>query len=140
MAVEGVLTLEIATPGQAPRHCTAAEVTVPGEQGVFSVLPGHTAVLTTLTHGVLIAYAESGDTQFYAIHGGFAEILNDTITVMAITVEDGESIDPERARAARDRAEERLKKPGLDVNVARAEAALARALARIQAQDRSEYN
>lgn len=135
-----MLTVEIATPGHAPRRFEAAEVVLPGESGVFTVLPGHTPLLASLTHGVLISYALDGGARFFAIHRGFAEVRDDLVTVMAMTIEDAAAIDAERAAAARERAEGRLKKPAADIDTARAEAALARAAARLQAHGGEEYH
>jgi len=127
------LHLEITTPNKPTQLWEAVEITLPGEGGVLSILPGHTPILTTLTPGVLIAYAEDGEARFYAIHGGFAEISRNRVLVLSQLIEHRDEIDRERAEAARQRAEERLKKGGDDVEMTRAEAALKRAMARLRA-------
>lgn len=135
---EGTLEISLCSPTHAPVDLSATEIAVPGEAGVFSVLPGHTPLLTSLTKGVLIAYhPEEGD-RFFAIHDGFAEILHNHITILADIMEVEEDIDIERAEAARERAQERLRKREPDLDTARAEATLARSLARIQAHGRHE--
>ena len=70
------------------------------------------------------------------VHGGFAEILEDKILILADIFEEGVSIDRARAEAAAERAKDRLRKREDDVDTDRAEAALARALARIQAHEK----
>lgn len=136
---EGLLQLKLSAPEHEPVEIEATEIVVPGSAGVFTVLPGHTPLLTTLTQGVLIAYRPDADAVFCAIHEGFAEVLGDRIVVLADTMELSESIDAARAQAARERAEERLQGPGHGRSVQRAEAGLSRAIARLQAQRREEY-
>lgn len=118
----------------------ATEVTVPGGEGVFTVLPGHTPVLSTLTAGVLVARQPDGTDLFYAVNGGFVEVLDDRVTVLAQTAERDDEIDEDRAGAARERAEQRLRKPAADIDLMRAEAALDRALARQMARSHTGYD
>lgn len=133
------LEIEICTPERPAIALTAEEVILPGEKGVFAVLRGHTPLLTTLTQGTMIAYSDKDSPAFYAINGGFAEVLNDRVLILTHTIEHAEEIDVERARTALERAETRLKKPeGIDI--IRAEAALARAVARIQAHEHEDYS
>lgn len=132
-----VLHLEICTPERTPVRLEASEAIVPGALGVFTVLPGHTPLLATLGVGVLIAHTTAGEDRFFAINGGFAEVAQDRIIVLATTAESDHEIDPSRAEAARERAEQRLKPPlDEDVDMARAEMALRRALARLDAHRR----
>ena len=130
--------VELTSPGAAPIEVEAVEVIIPGAAGIFTVLPGHTALLTNLTQGVVIAKPTRGPNVFFAVHGGFAEVNKDRVLVLADIMEHAEKIDAERAKAARDRAQEYLRQPE-EFNVARAEAALARALARLQAHAGEEY-
>ncbi|MEX2015189.1 MAG: ATP synthase F1 subunit epsilon, partial [Candidatus Hydrogenedentales bacterium] len=132
------LHLELTSPGAPPIELEAVQVVIPGAAGIFTVLPGHTALLTTLTQGVIVATTATGPKAFIAVHGGFAEVNHDRILVLADVMEKGEKVELERAKAARDRAQERLQQPA-DFNVARAEAALARALARLEAHAHEEY-
>jgi F-type H+-transporting ATPase subunit epsilon len=134
------LQVEICSPEREPIHFEVDELVLPGELGVFTVLSGHTPMLTTLTQGVMIAYAEGKNDRHYAINGGFAEVLNDRILILARTVESREEVDIERAREAHERAEAQLKKSHEDLDLVQAEAALARALARIEAHAGEDFS
>lgn len=133
------LTIELCSPQHAPVELDAAEIVLPGVAGVLTVLPGHTPTLTTLTHGVVIVYDQKETANFFAIHEGFAEILDDRILILAEVMETRAAIDEARAKAALERATERMEKPRPDTSVLRAEAALARAHARLRACDGEEY-
>lgn len=133
------LHLEIVAPDAAPISLDAARIVVPGAAGIFTVLPEHTPLLTTLTHGALVAHLPNGETQFFAVHQGFAEVAGDRVTVLADRMEPAEEIDTMRAQEALGRARERLEKREPRVDLARAEAALARALARLKARSGEEF-
>lgn len=135
----GTLQVEICAPGHLAVSLDAAEVAVPGEEGVFTVLPGHTPLLSTLVAGVVVVTCADGQERFFAINEGVAEVLKDKVVVLTDTYEEGDQIDNKRAEAARERAEARLRAPEEHTNLARAEAALRRAMARIQAQSRIKY-
>ena len=130
------LTLELATPTRMVVAETVDEVVVPGSEGYFGVLPGHAPLLATLGIGEL-TYRIGRDERHVAIAGGFAEVRNDKVIVLADTAELAQDIDRARAERARDRAEQRLAGRAQDeVDYARAGAALARALTRIQVAGR----
>jgi F-type H+-transporting ATPase subunit epsilon len=132
------ITIELCSPTSTPIEFCADEVVIPGSDGVMTILPGHTLLLTTLKSGVLIVH--QGEEQiFFAVHGGFAEIAQDRIAVLADQLEQAEDIDKARAEAAKSRAEEILNKPVYNTSYAATEAALARALARIQAHGNQGY-
>ena len=131
------LTLEIATPTRQVVAETVDEIVIPGSQGYFGVLPGHAAFLTTLGIGELM-YRIGRDEDYLVVAGGFAEIRNDKVIVLADTAERPEEIDRARAERARDRAERRLSgRVEEEMDYTRALAALARALARLQTAGRS---
>ena len=131
------LVLEIATPARLIVAEAADEVVIPGSQGYFGVLPGHAAFLTTLGIGEL-TYRVGRDEHHLVVANGFAEVRNDKVIVLADTAERPEEIDRARAERAKERAERRLSGRGdEDVDYARALAALARALVRLQAVDRA---
>lgn len=127
------IQLEFCAPEHPPLLLEANEVVLPGAAGVFTVLPGHTPLLTTLGVGVLTAYEDESNSRLFAIHGGFAEILGDHITILADVMELADNIDRSRAEAAAERANAHLDKPSEGTDLARAEIALARSNARIQA-------
>jgi F-type H+-transporting ATPase subunit epsilon len=109
---------------------------VPGSEGYFGVLPGHAPLLATLGIGEL-TYRIGRDERHVAIAGGFAEVRNDKVIVLADSAERPQDIDRARAERARDRAEQRLAGRAQDeIDYARAGAALARALTRIQVAGR----
>jgi F-type H+-transporting ATPase subunit epsilon len=125
------LTVEIATPTRQVVAETVDEIVIPGSEGYFGVLPGHAAFLTTLGIGDLM-YRIGRDEYHLAVSGGFAEVRNDKVIVLADTGERPEEIDRARAERARDRAERRLSgRTDEEVDYKRALAALMRALARI---------
>ncbi len=111
------------------------EVVAPGEAGEFAVLPQHAAFITTLAPGEM-RIIKGGDEEAMAITGGFFEVRNDRIVVLADAAERIEEIDVARAEAARQRAEELLSKRDEVVDMARAEADLRRALLRLKVTQR----
>jgi F-type H+-transporting ATPase subunit epsilon len=126
------LSLELATPTRMVVAETVDEVVVPGSEGYFGVLPGHAPLLATLGIGEL-TYRIGREERHVAVAGGFAEVRNDKVIVLADTAELPQDIDRARAERARDRAEQRLSGRAQDeIDYARAAAALARALTRIQ--------
>ena len=126
------LTLELATPTRMLVAETADEVVVPGSEGYFGVLPGHAPLLATLGIGEL-RYRIGREERQVAVAGGFAEVRNDKVIVLADTAELPQDIDRARAERARERAEQRLSgRSREDVDYARALASLARALTRLQ--------
>ena len=130
------LQLELATPTRLVVAEEVDEAVAPGIEGYFGVWPGHAAFLTTLGAGEL-SYRQGRQERYLAVAGGFAEVRNDTVIVLADTSERPEEIDRDRAERARQRAEQRLSaRSQEDIDYARAAAALARALARLQVASR----
>jgi F-type H+-transporting ATPase subunit epsilon len=131
------VTLEIATPTRLVVTETVDEVVAPGSEGYFGVLPGHAPFLTTLGTGEL-TYRIGGEERHLAVSGGFAEVRNDKVIVLADTAERPEEIDRERAERARERAEQRLSgRAQEEIDFVRAQCALARALMRLQVAGRT---
>ena len=132
------LTLEIATPTRLVVGDTVDEIVIPGSQGYFGVLPGHAAFLTTLGIGELL-YRMGRDEHYLAVSGGFAEVRNDKVIVLADTAERPSEIDRARAERAKERAERRLAGRGeeAEVDYNRALSALARALTRLMVLGRA---
>ena len=130
MAIPTKLTLEIVTSDRSLVREEVDEVELPGSEGYFGVLPGHTPLLSMLKVGELW-YRVGQEKRYLAIAGGFVEVLPDRVTVLADIGERAEDIDVARAEAAKRRAEERLANP-VDVNLERARFSLAKALVRIQ--------
>src|SRR5262245_17644330 len=112
------------------------EVEIPGAAGYFGVLPGHTPLLALLGTGELW-YRKGQETHYLSIANGFAEVQPDRVTILAETAEAAQEIDVARAEAAKRRAEERLSKPAVDMDFARARIALLKALVRLQVASRA---
>ena len=125
------LTLEIVTPDRSLVTANVDEVQVPGTQGYFGVLPGHTPLLSTLAVGDLW-FRKGRDVVHLSVAGGFAEVLPDRVTILAQVAERAEEIDVARAQRAKERAEQRLAAPPPDVDPGRAQASLLRATVRLQ--------
>jgi F-type H+-transporting ATPase subunit epsilon len=124
--------LEVVTPNRLVLSQQVDELTAPGLQGEFGVLPGHTPFFTSLTVGPVM-YRVGTKPQFMAVTGGFVEVLPDRVTILAETAEMQYEIDVERAQQAKQRAEERLSRLSMeDEAFTRSQAALARALNRLE--------
>jgi F-type H+-transporting ATPase subunit epsilon len=130
------LTLSIVTPERELVRVQADEVELPGTEGYFGVLPGHTPMLASLTVGRL-SYRIGQDTRVLAISVGLAEVLPDAVTVLSRIAELAEDIDLPRAEAARKRAEERLAGKATDLDYQRARNALDKAMLRVQVASRA---
>lgn len=111
-------------------------VSVPGVVGDLGVLPRHAAFMTTIQPGELRIAREDGEEVVMAISGGFLEVRENRVVILADTAERAEEIDVARAEAARRRAQERLAARVAEVDLARAEATLRRALARLRVAER----
>jgi len=126
-----VFQLEIVTPEKKVVETAAEEIQIPGKNGYMGILPGHAPLITELSVGE-ITYRENGTQQKLAVAWGFAEILPDKVTILAETAERPSEIDVERARKAKQRAEQRLSSGDTSVDVDRALNALQRAETRIE--------
>jgi F-type H+-transporting ATPase subunit epsilon len=139
MALPTKITLEIVTPDRALVTAEVDEVNLPGSQGYFGVLPGHTPLLATLQVGELW-YRIGQDRHYFAIAFGFAEVLPDRVTVLAQIAEKAEEIDTARAEAAKQRAEERVARtatPQTELDFERARIAMMKSLIRLQVASRA---
>jgi len=136
MALPAKLTLEIVTPDRALVNEQVDEVQLPGSEGYFGVLPGHTPMLSSLQVGELW-YRTGRETHYLAISFGFVEVLPDRVTVLAQVAEKAHEIDVARAEAAKKRAEERVARPQAAVDFERARVALMKSLIRLQVASRA---
>ncbi len=127
------IRLEVVTPEKAVVSDEAQIVMAPGELGEFGVLVGHTPFMTSLKVGT-VRYEDSNGTERYVfVSGGFAEALPDRVTILADSAERRQEIDIDRAKAAMQRAEERLATEEDDnIDYTRARIALMRALNRVR--------
>jgi F-type H+-transporting ATPase subunit epsilon len=127
------IQLVVVTPKRQLLRESVGEVQLPGANGYLGVLPGHAPLITELGIGELSYHDLSGkESTHMAILSGFAEVLADRVIVLAETAEFAQEIDLARAEAARARAEKRLASGDTNIDWDRASVALQRALIRIQ--------
>jgi F-type H+-transporting ATPase subunit epsilon len=122
--------LEIVTPEKKVVDTAAEEIQIPGKNGYLGVLPGHAPLITELAVGE-IKFRSGSEEQRLAVAWGFAEVLPDKVTILAETAERPSEIDANRARQARERAEDRLTSGDTNVDVERALNALHKAETRL---------
>jgi len=126
------LELEVATPERELVRELVSEVQVPGKNGYMGILPGHAPLLGLLGIGTLAYVSVSdGKKRYLSTHGGFVEVLDDHVRVLADCAERAEEIDVQRAKAALQRAQEEGLNPALGVDPGSALLAMARAQARL---------
>jgi F-type H+-transporting ATPase subunit epsilon len=107
-----------------------------GAEGQMAILPKHAPLVTMLEPAELIIRRNSGDEMFMVITGGFIEVKPEKTIILADACERSDEIDIERAMAAKERAEERLKDVSQQIDASRADAALRRSLVRIRVAER----
>jgi F-type H+-transporting ATPase subunit epsilon len=130
----GRILLEVVTPDRQVLSVEVDEVTAPGANGYFGVLPGHIPFITTLGLGEL-GYRIGNQWEYLAITWGYAEVLPNHVAILTQTAEMAEEVDIERAERAKRRAEERLREwstTTADIDFERASTALQRAAIRLQ--------
>ncbi len=137
MALPTSIELQILTPDRLVVKEQVDEVEIPGTEGYFGVLPGHTPMLASLAVGEMW-YRKGQEKTFLSLAYGFAEVLPDRVTILATLAERADDIDVARAEEAKRRAEQRLQN-ARDVDYERARTALAKSLARLQVASRSQF-
>ena len=135
MALPTSLELQIVTPDRLILKEQVDEVEIPGSDGYFGVLPGHTPLLASLAVGELW-YRKGQEKTYISLAFGFAEVLPDRVTILARLAERADEIDVERAEEARKRAEQRLAHSKSDVDYERARLSLTRSIMRLQVSSR----
>jgi F-type H+-transporting ATPase subunit epsilon len=128
--------LQIVSADRSLVNETVDEVEIPGSEGYFGVLPGHTPLLALLGTGELW-YRQGSSIHYLSIAFGFAEVQPDRVTILAQIAERADEIDVARAEAAKRRAEERLASPTSDTDYQRARVALLKSLIRLQVATRA---
>ena len=123
--------LEIVTPEKLVVKEAAEEAQIPGLEGYLGVLPGHAPLITELGVGI-ITYRAGGTTKTLSVAWGFAEVLQDKVTILAETVERPDEIDVARAQQAKERAEQLLKSNDPELDYDRAQDDLRRAETRLK--------
>ena len=135
MSLPTKIQLHIVSADRSLINEAVDEVQIPGSEGYFGVLPGHTPLLASLGAGELW-YRQGQETHYLAMAYGFAEIQPDRVTVLAEFAERADEIDTARAESAKKRAEQRLVSPVLDMDAERARIALLKSLIRLQVATR----
>ena len=126
------LQLEVVTPERRVLAEPVNSVTVPGRAGEMQILPGHAALIAELKTGVLV-YAQNGATQQLHVSGGFMEVSDDRVSVLAEIAERPDEIDAARARLAREHTEKQLSSwSGSEEDFEKARAKLERSIVRLQ--------
>lgn len=126
------LDVEIISPEKKVYTGKVKSVTIPGTKGNFQVLFNHAPLISTFEIGIIKLVLSDDSTVIFTTSGGSTEVLDNKVLILSDTVEPIESIDIERAKRAKERAEDRLTKKEVIVDVDRARIALARALNRIK--------
>jgi F-type H+-transporting ATPase subunit epsilon len=136
MTLPTKIQLHIVSAERSLVNETVDEVEIPGAEGYFGVLPGHTPMLALLGAGELW-YRQGTEKHYFSMAFGFAEVQPEQVTVLAQIAERADEIDLARAEAAKKRAEERLAKSTIDMDAERARIALLKSLIRIQVATRA---
>jgi F-type H+-transporting ATPase subunit epsilon len=123
--------LEIVTPEKKVVDTASEEIQIPGKNGYLGVLPGHAPLISELAVGE-IKFRTGAEEQRLAVAWGFVEVLPDKVTILAETVERPSEIDVERARKAKERAEQQLTSGDTNVDVEQALNALKKAETRLE--------
>ena len=133
----GKIFLEVVTPEKVVVSQDVDMVVAPGTEGGFGVLPGHVLFLSGIIPGEM-RFKSGSETVSLAVTTGFAEVSDDKVSVLVDAAEKGTEVDIERAQQAVARARERLAKGkgAEDIDYARAEVALKRAIARIRVAEK----
>jgi F-type H+-transporting ATPase subunit epsilon len=137
MALPTHIQLHIVSADRMLVNETVDEVEIPGADGYFGVLPGHTPLLALLQVGQLW-YRQGQEIHYLAAAYGFAEVQPDRVTILAQVAERADDIDLARAEAAKQRAEQRLATAQVEIDVERARISLMKSLIRLQVATRAK--
>ena len=132
----GTLNLEIVTAERVVYSDEVELIVAPGIEGEMALLPSHAPLMTMLQPGELLVRKGGEDSSIF-VSGGFFELMNDKVTILADSAERADEIDMTRAEEAKKRAEEKMElRTQVDIDAARAEAALRRSLMRLKVAER----
>src|SRR5215475_10183671 len=128
---DNTIELTIVTPERSVVHERVDELGIPGREGYFGILPGHAPLFSELKIGE-VGYRKCSRWAYLAVAWGFVEVQPDQVRILAESAERAQEIDIDRAKRAKERAEQRLTRAGDDIDYDRARIALERAVIRIQ--------
>ena len=134
MALPTKLTLHIVSPDQSISQ-EVDYVSMPGIEGDFGVLPGHTPFFTALRTGTMW-YQQGSEKHFLLLSVGFVEVLPDSVSVLAQVAERAEDLDQERAEAGMKRAEEVMSVAPHDIDFERVRLEMLRTMQQLHAESR----
>lgn len=134
------LNLNIVTPARSVFKGEIISITVPGTKGRFQVLKNHAPIVSTFDIGMIKVNLADNSINYYATGGGTIEVLNNEVTVLADSIELVQDIDIDRARKAKERAEQRIAERNNNIDLARAQSALQRALNRLSLSENNHNN
>lgn len=129
---EKIFRLEIVTPKKVTYNADVTSFTAPGVVGGFQVLRSHAPLLSNVGVGEVKIVDMEGKELHYATSGGFVEVHDNKVIMVAETAERADEIDVSRAQAARERAQKRLAEKRIEIDVDRAKVALQRAINRLR--------
>jgi F-type H+-transporting ATPase subunit epsilon len=136
VALPTSLQLHIVSADRSLVNERVDEVQIPGSEGYFGVLPGHTPMLALLGAGELW-YRQGQEKHYLMIAFGFAEVQPEQVTILAQIAERADEIDITRAEAAKKRAEDRISRPVAEMDFERARIAMLKSLIRLQVASRA---
>lgn len=131
----GPIQLSVVTPERSLLEEAVDEVVLPGLNGYLGILPDHAPLFSELSTGV-VSYQSGGKQQAFAVSGGFVEVIDNQVRVLADVAELAGTIDAERARRAEARAKERIDSRAPEVDYDRARSSLDRAETRLSVVSR----
>ena len=134
MALPTKLSLNIVSPDQSFSY-EVDEVSMPGSQGDFGVLPGHAPFFTSLRTGAMW-YRQGSEKHYLMVSIGFVEVLPDSVSVLAQVAERAEDLDENRAEAGMKRAEQMMATAETQVDFGAARLAMLKTLQQLQAESR----
>lgn len=127
------LHLTITTPERIVLESEVSSVNVPTVDGEIGLLPDHVPLVSLLAPGELHAVTPAGEEQVMAVSGGFIEVRDNAVVILADTAEHAHEIDEQRAEEARQKAQQIMTERATDdVGFADAQAAMAKELARLK--------
>lgn len=124
--------LEIITPEEKVFQGKVDMVTAPGTQGTIGILPNHASLMSSLEPGELKVKVGDENIQYMALAGGFLQVQDNKVTILADTAQRAENISEAEAKEAKKRAEKLLDQQLSDVEFTKAEAQLRKALANLK--------
>lgn len=125
------LFLEVITPSKTAYAGNIRSITIPGTMGSFQVLYNHAPLISSFEIGKIKVVDEDNAVRYFATSGGTVEVLNNKVLLLAESFETPAEINLERAKTSLERAKGRLKEKDQNVDVPRAQAAISRAMNRI---------